>query len=88
MTRNMYNRRFWVLCYCVRCGRLNYVEPLGTAGKCECSLRATEHKSIPKKYRVAGGTVYNGPPRIRNNPARTSGAGQLCTTDEDEDNLT
>lgn len=83
MTRNMYNRLFWELCYCVRCGRLNYVEPRDTTARCECSPRETEHKSIPMKYRNVGGTVYNGPPRIGNNRARTSCANQLSPEDEE-----
>jgi hypothetical protein len=83
MTRNMYNRLFWELCYCVRCGRLNYVEPYATTAMCECSPFKTQHKSIPTRYRIAGGTVYDGPPRISNSRARASSANQLSGEDEE-----
>jgi hypothetical protein len=64
MTRNLRNRQHWELRYCVRCGRLNYVEPRQTSAKCECSPRKTEHKTIPLEYLTAAGGIYDGPPRI------------------------
>jgi hypothetical protein len=83
MTRNMYNRLFWELCYCVRCGRLNYVEPEGATARCACSPLQTRHKRIPMKYRSAGGTVYDGPPRIANNAGRASMGDELSRQDEE-----
>ena len=65
MTRNMYNRLFWILCYCISCGRLNYVEPHRTGARCQCSPFWTEHRKIPDKYVDQNAMVYNGPPRIR-----------------------
>jgi len=64
MTRNLHNRYHWELRYCVRCGRLNYVEPRHTSAKCECSPRKIEHKTIPWEYLTEAGTIYDGPPRI------------------------
>src|ERR1700758_2640809 len=72
MTRNMYNRLFWRLRFCVRCGRLNYVEPPYTTTKCKCSRRMTEHKEIPKEFQDFTGGVYNGPPRIREQTKESS----------------
>jgi hypothetical protein len=42
-----YNRREWVLCECVECWTLNYVEPHGTTAECKKCRRVTEHKNIP-----------------------------------------
>jgi len=83
MTRNMYNRQFWQLCYCVRCGRLNYAEPYQTIAKCECSRLKTQHKSIPEKYLDAAGTVYNGPPRIKNEGEQALDANQIRAVKND-----
>ena len=82
MTRNMHDRRFWELCYCLRCGRLNYVEPYRKTAKCACSPRKTQHKVIPAKYQNATGTIYNGPPRIENNRGKGRGINRVSAGDE------
>lgn len=45
--RPRYNKQGWVLCRCVSCGRLNYVEPHGTTAQCRCSKTWTEHENLP-----------------------------------------
>jgi hypothetical protein len=83
MTRNMRNRHFWELCYCVRCGRLNYIEPYRKTAKCKCSPQKTEHKGIPIKYQNAVGTLYDGPPRIEKNRGSSDSSREWAA---DEDN--
>lgn len=44
--KRRYNRRGWLLCECVKCGRHHYVEPHGTTAECECSKEWTEHRAL------------------------------------------
>jgi hypothetical protein len=65
MIKAIYNHKGWVLCSCVTCGRLNYVEPHGTTAACKCSPEWTEHRNIPYEYRDMSGTQYRGPARLK-----------------------
>ena len=54
----------WVLCACVHCGNLHYVEPHGITAQCRTCKGETQHRSIPFALRDISGTVYRGPRKI------------------------
>ena len=56
MLRIYRSKDSWVLGRCVKCERLNYVEPHGTTAQCKCSKEWTEHLSIPQEDRID--TIY------------------------------
>jgi hypothetical protein len=51
------NRDGWILGQCLKCGRLNYVEPHGTTAGCFCSCPTwVEHRNIPSDCADPGRT--------------------------------
>jgi hypothetical protein len=71
----IYNSKDWVLCACLKCGRLNYIEPHGTTGQCKCSSGWAEHVNLPYTGRDSTGTVWLGPNRVKIQNGEVSGLG-------------
>lgn len=64
MRKSMYSKDgYSILCSCLTCGRLNYVEQHGTTADCKCGVDR-KHVSLPYEYRDFLGTHYNGPARL------------------------
>ena len=57
----IYRKDGWILCLCIACEALNYVETHGITAACiTCQARTrsrdwTEHRAIPLRYRDASG---------------------------------
>lgn len=63
--RPRYNRNGWPLGFCVKCGKVKYIEPHGDSWRCGCTKglgMRVEHRGVPAEY--LNGNIYQGPARI------------------------